>query len=964
MEARRVLSWIADLDADGSLDVVTGSAWYENFDARGNFIPHRLASPSALAMVATDVDDDSDLDLLRADGHWFDNRDGRGSFSNPQPLPNGMERFRAIWTSRTDPESFRDAFGSGLTEKDEVVGAGDLNGDGVVDLLLMELSRGVPRWFDTALGKVHQHVEPRRLGDINADGLFDSSDLVLAMKPGEYNDGIPDNSTFDEGDWNDDYEFDADDLILAFQTGTYLVESHPRLMMTNNDVPRIKQALERDVYAARFAAEVRTARQLLTKDYSLPTLYEHRKSLEAARIAFVALMLEPDDPQREVFAAKATEILLRIHEGTWAGTDINEDHRRDWDQGELHPWYIGNALMEYSLAYDWLMGFDAIPLPAQQDIRFRLLRLAQIENTIHATPVHELDRTTYYLRNANKRFRSLSGVGFVTLLFPEQRGVIYDPLERIPRDQQIPFNSRRTLDFVMGELFEQITIASPGNPTNDGMIEHFVSPDGYYEEGYTYQNDAFGITLPFLVAYHRNTGLDYISGNGPFDGRIARMFENNMRVMLPDETRPTIGDSWQWKGYEHHELVAPYTRDPDLHYWFFEEVIDSTTRFFGLSATGLRVSDAPLSPPDHRTEFLPNAGIAVFRDQWGPDATYLMLLAPNRPVRGHNQADQGSISLYANGAHLIIDPGYGTAYGRTPEVRTYVPGGKWNWLNSALAHSGITVDSVYHVDNTPAQELRAVVHPRTTIGSYTVAPDPAYLENMFAGRDIDYAEARVVYEAKDAELVRAVAFPRHDYFLIEDRISATGEHEYGWQLHLGPTDAGQFTGGEGTFQWTTANSAGQPVELGIVMLDGSRQVQHYLNGPTNYTGIVYPKDVFDHTYFIGTQTASDTRYLTLLDPHQASRTLEIETLLPGAAWKVIHSAESYDLIVSQRGTEIVRVGEIDTDASYLIASVDVVEGREVLRSVIVKGGSQLSIGYGRSETHLLEPGRPLHLEFR
>ena len=58
-------------------------------------------------------------------------------------------------------------------------------------------------------------------GDANRDGLFDSSDLVQVFQRGEYEDGIEDNSDWEDGDWNGDKDFDSSDLVMAFQTGLY-----------------------------------------------------------------------------------------------------------------------------------------------------------------------------------------------------------------------------------------------------------------------------------------------------------------------------------------------------------------------------------------------------------------------------------------------------------------------------------------------------------------------------------------------------------------------------------------------------------------------------------------------------------------------------------------------------------------------------------------------------------------------
>ncbi len=59
-------------------------------------------------------------------------------------------------------------------------------------------------------------------GDSNHDGRFDSSDLVLVFQIGQYEDGIPQNSTFEDGDWNRNGDFDSTDFVFAFQQGTYV----------------------------------------------------------------------------------------------------------------------------------------------------------------------------------------------------------------------------------------------------------------------------------------------------------------------------------------------------------------------------------------------------------------------------------------------------------------------------------------------------------------------------------------------------------------------------------------------------------------------------------------------------------------------------------------------------------------------------------------------------------------------
>ena len=65
------------------------------------------------------------------------------------------------------------------------------------------------------------------MGDSNKDGEFNSGDLVAVFTAGEYEDGVPENSSWATGDWNGDKDFDSSDLVLAFQAGTYVESTEP-----------------------------------------------------------------------------------------------------------------------------------------------------------------------------------------------------------------------------------------------------------------------------------------------------------------------------------------------------------------------------------------------------------------------------------------------------------------------------------------------------------------------------------------------------------------------------------------------------------------------------------------------------------------------------------------------------------------------------------------------------------------
>ncbi|MCA9150746.1 MAG: VCBS repeat-containing protein, partial [Planctomycetales bacterium] len=189
---------VADLDNDGDADLITidhGSnssfRWYLN-DGQGNFSagqngPTWDTISDTYSLDTGDLDGDGDTDLLiSATGGVFWVSNDNGNFTTRQQL----------WKTDSRP----------------TVSFADVNQDGKLDWL----SSGN---FDQ--GGLYWH-EQRVVGDVNGDGVFDSTDLVAIFAASEYEDDTEDNSTFFTGDFNGDGEFDSGDLVYAFQAGTYV----------------------------------------------------------------------------------------------------------------------------------------------------------------------------------------------------------------------------------------------------------------------------------------------------------------------------------------------------------------------------------------------------------------------------------------------------------------------------------------------------------------------------------------------------------------------------------------------------------------------------------------------------------------------------------------------------------------------------------------------------------------------
>jgi hypothetical protein len=76
-------------------------------------------------------------------------------------------------------------------------------------------------------------------GDVNFDGVFDSADLVQVFQIGKYEDGIDNNSSYEEGDWNGDGDFDSKDLVEVFQSGLYEAQTTPRVGAASSARPAL-----------------------------------------------------------------------------------------------------------------------------------------------------------------------------------------------------------------------------------------------------------------------------------------------------------------------------------------------------------------------------------------------------------------------------------------------------------------------------------------------------------------------------------------------------------------------------------------------------------------------------------------------------------------------------------------------------------------------------------------------------
>ncbi|MEZ6118197.1 MAG: FG-GAP-like repeat-containing protein [Pirellulaceae bacterium] len=243
-----------DIDEDGDTDIVVSSsnddtiAWFENPEAKADEWAAHIVTTQALqaqAVVARDLDGDGRRDLVvTAYGNdrieWYRN-EGRGTFSElPVILTDQTRGPTALAVEDLTGNGKFDLLVSSSLEnsltwyRNDSPTRGDVDNNGLIeptdlDLICVAISADdEDELFDINFdGDVNfndvstflDEIAKTVVGDVNLDGVFDSSDLVLIFQSGKFETEA--SAAWSQGDWNCDGQFTTQDLVFAFQDGRY-----------------------------------------------------------------------------------------------------------------------------------------------------------------------------------------------------------------------------------------------------------------------------------------------------------------------------------------------------------------------------------------------------------------------------------------------------------------------------------------------------------------------------------------------------------------------------------------------------------------------------------------------------------------------------------------------------------------------------------------------------------------------
>ena len=404
-------------------------------------------------------------------------------------------------------------------------------------------------------------------------------------------------------------------LPLSAPAQTLSAEVHPGLLFSAEEIPQLKERIQREPYASWWQT-------VLTRAQSVPTTFteERTKVRYAKALAFAWLMTDDS-----AFATRALAVMQQV-EFPPRGGDLGEPHNE------------GEVVAQYAVAYDILHSYAAANDPqALEEIRTILAEEA--DRLWEGIVIAEIDlglvKLTIRLHETphidNWHIRAYGGLGLAAMALSDHPGGKATPQQW----------ADRAFELVKGGL--------------DFQIEEV---DGGYAEGPFYSRYAADVYLPYMFALRDRTGLDLFS-----DPRVEKMHDWSLNLRLPNGRRPNIDDGHLDDFYGHY-LAAVYP-DGGVHRWDWENNENGlyVRQFSEMDAIALYDDSVLATEPEHGPSvFMPGAGDAVFRSDWSAQATYMLLRGENGVARAqgfsHEHADETSFVLYAGGEMLAVDAGY------------------------------------------------------------------------------------------------------------------------------------------------------------------------------------------------------------------------------------------------------------------------------------------------------------------
>jgi hypothetical protein len=499
---------------------------------------------------------------------------------------------------------------------------------------------------------------------------------------------------------------------VGLTTNSFPPERHPSLLFDHNDIQALRGHLDREPYRTWLRRLDRFAR----RDAGIEGMSTEVARAHRARAAALAYQLTGD----RRYADRAADLLRAARRpscgGCWRALDDIVEGAAAW-----------------AVAYDLLAPYLAGNEPLEAKARLMVADLArELYAGRYAWPSPGGD---------TRELRQFCALGLCALAIRD-----YAPGRDLPGPRDWHRRARRLLPLV---------------------AERQICRDGAYAEGPGRQAAAAELYIPFCSADRRVMGEDLLTG-GLLDACAW-----STRVAQPDGMRPPLDDSAA-------TLACSYelTTREDLGGLF---AWDAARTDLATSVPDTRLvealtlyddSVAPQKPTWPASAALEGSGDVVFRTNWGPDATYMLLRGEHGLARSaggnYEQADSTSFVLSRGGEPLVLDGGFG---GWSVREECHAP----------EAHNLVLLDG----KAPPVRAaLGAVVQVDVDVQTLDQVFDPAA-----SAVRLRRVHDRTIFD-------RTVVFAGDCGALVFDQLRASdGAHRFTWQINLngGGTTNGQLS---------------------------------------------------------------------------------------------------------------------------------------------------------------------------
>jgi hypothetical protein len=203
------------------------------------------------------------------------------------------------------------------------------------------------------------------------------------------------------------------------------------------------------------------------------------------------------------------------------------------------------------------------------------------------------------------------------------------------------------------------------------------------EDSFLAQVTADGVQREWSYGYHNGVLRDAIeimqqleavgiAVSDAYRERIQKMYDYIFAVATPDLGAPMFGDG-----------SRPLVETPDRSKWPLYDTLMEATHLLGDAKYAARARWNRKDLPKQTSAAFSEAGMYVFRNDWGPEAIHMGLHCSPPAISGHDHPDNSTFELYAYGRWLMPDSGF-YVYGHDPEARA--------WHRQTRVHQTMTLD--------------------------------------------------------------------------------------------------------------------------------------------------------------------------------------------------------------------------------------------------------------------------------